>query len=154
MSFLLTVGGALLALFVLSYIRGGRFGTVVLAFGVGYLLAQTWTEVLISHFMISLPGLPTKDILYSAIVVAPGLLALLFSPKQSSFIPRIAQAFIVALLGITLLLPVLALGGSPVSELYNAVSQNRDGVIAAILCLGLADIVLSRSEKASKHNKH
>ncbi len=154
MSFFLTAGGALLGLFLLSYFRAGRFGATVLAFSAGYLLALMWADGLKTYESIYLPGVSMRDVSFALLVVVPGLLAMLFSPKQKSLLPRIVQAFAIAVFGVALLLPVLALGGGHVGELYELIEDNRNSVITALLLLGLLDMVLSRSEKAPKHNKH
>lgn len=154
MNFLLTVGGALAVLFVLSYIRAGRLGSTILALGTGYLLAIMWADTLVAYESIYLPGVSMRDASYVLLIVSPGLLAMLFAPKQKSLLPRIVQAFAVAVLGVALLLPVLALGGGHVSELYKLIENNRNIVITGLLLLGLLDMVLSRSEKTPKHGKH
>lgn len=154
MSFLLTAGGALLVLFLLAFLRAGRFGTTILAFGVGYLLATIWTDALASYGNFSMPGVSSKDITYAMLVVTPGILALIFSPKQKSLLPGLLQAFAVAVLGVALLAPILGVGGGQISEFYTLIEQNRDILVTVLLLLGLLDMVFSRSEKAPKHKEH
>ena len=154
MNFLLTAGGALLVLFIISYLRAGRFGATILAFGVGYLLAAMWTDAIVAYGSFSVLGVPWRDVVYAALIVTPGLLAMLFSPKQKSLLPRIVQAFLIAVFGVALLLPVLGLGGGHIGEFYNIIEQNQDAIVTLLLLLGLFDMVLSRSEKAPKSSKH
>lgn len=154
MSFLLTAGGALLVLFIIAYLRAGRFGSTVLALGVGYLLALMWADSLATYESVYLPGVPMRDVSYSLLIAVPGLLAMLFSSKQKSLLPRIVQAFAIAVLGVALLLPVLALGGGHVSEIYRFIELNREIIISGLLALGLLDMVFSRSPKPPKHKGH
>lgn len=154
MSFFLTAGGALLGFFLFSYFRAGRFGATVLAFGVGYLLATMWAESLKTYESIYLPGVSLRDSSFALLVVIPGLLAMLCSPKQKSLLPKIVQAFMIAVFGVALLLPILGTGGGHVSELYKVMEQNRDLIISGIVVIGLFDMVLSRSEKPAKHKEH
>lgn len=154
MSFLLTAGGALLVLFVISYLRAGRFGATILAFGVGYLLAAMWTDTIVAFKSVPVPGVPWRDVVYALLIVTPGILALLFSPKQKSLLPRIVQAFLIAVFAVALLLPILGLGGGHIGEFYTILEKNRDVVVTLLLLLGLFDMVISRSEHAPKSAKH
>jgi hypothetical protein len=154
MNFLLTAGGALLVLFIISYLRAGRFGFTILALGVGYLLALMWADILSVYGGVSIPSVSWRDAVYSLVIITPGLLAMLFSSKQKSLLPRIVQAFLVAVLGVALLLPVLGLGGGFISNLYDLVAKNRNLIITSLLLLGIFDMVFSRSEKAPKHKEH
>ncbi len=153
MSFLLTAGGALLVLFLLAYLRAGRFGSTVLSFGVGYLLALMWADKGVYEDVV-LSALSPTDTVYLVLIIVPGILAMFFSSKQKSLLPRIVQAFAIAVLGVAMLLPVLGLGGGHISDLYGMVEQNREMIISGLLALGLVDMVLSRSEKSSKHKGH
>lgn len=152
MSGLFIVAAPALLLFLVSYLRSGRFGATVLALGVGYLLAMMWTDVLAAYGDVSLPHLAWRDIVYSLLVLSPGVLALLFSHKQKSLIPRSLAAVAIAVLGIMLLLPIFApwMVGQ---ELYATLEQYQGVIITALLLLGLLDMVFSRLPKASKGAK-
>src|SRR5690606_15624805 len=126
MSFLIAAGAIAAAVFVFSYIRSGRFGATIVAIGIGYLLAMMWTEILVSYSTISLPYVTRYDTIYSALILMAGILALLFSPRQKSILPKIIAALLVASLSVVLLLPVLE-PWSKESALYEAI-YNYQGV--------------------------
>jgi len=151
MNFILAAGGLAFLLFIFSYIRQGRFGTTVLALSAGYLLATMWGDKLMVYDFISLPFMSWRDGVYLVLVLLPGVLALLFSPKQSGPIPRILGAVFIATLGVALLLPLFA-SESPAQDVYGAMQQYRETIIAALIALGLLDMVFSRSTKAAKHH--
>lgn len=152
MNFLIFAGVVALTLFVLSYLRTGRFGYTVLAFGAGYLLANLWSSTLASYMNVTVTPLSSRDIVYGLMILLPGITALLLGHKLGSALPRIVQALILAALGVALLLPILGIGSSGY-QLYALVKQYRDIIISVILVIGLADMVVSRSSKMPKRHK-
>ncbi len=174
MSFLLTAGGALLVLFLLAYLRAGRFGSTVLSFGVGYLLALMWADKGVYEDVV-LSALSPTDTVYLVLIIVPGILAMFFSSKQKSLLPRIVQAFAIAVLGVAMLLPVsgetgavyalttasrtpLALGNAPQMATVAAVESrptaaDYSGTLAWVLTvlagIGLAVLVVMEVRQRS-----
>ncbi len=153
MSFMLVAGGIVLGMFLLAYLRSGRFGMTVLALGAGYLLALLWVDTLAAHTMVQLSFLAWRDAVYMILVLLPGLLALFFSHKQKSLLPRIVAALAIAVLSMVLLLPLF----SPESEsqtVYAMIERYREVIMSGLLALGLLDMVFARLPKTPKHDKH
>jgi hypothetical protein len=153
MSFMFVGGGIALTVLLLAYFRPGRFGTTVLALGTGYLLTLIWIDTLAMYEFIRPSFLSWRDAAMIALVTFPGLLALLFSNKQKSLLPRIVAAPAVALLVITLLLP-LFIADAESQIMYRMIEDYRELIISGLLVLGLLDMVFARLPKATKHDKH
>lgn len=152
MNFLIIGGGVLIALFCIAYIRAGRFGTAVLAMSAGYLLAMMWTDILLPYVPITLPYLNRYDTAYTLLIVVPGIVALLFSPKQKSILPKIIAALALAVFGVILLLPIFE-PWSRDSALYARLQDSQGVIITALVLLGLLDAVFARFPKPSKPPK-
>lgn len=152
MSFTLVAGSVALVLFLVSYIRSGRFGSAILALGAGYLLAMMWTEILLPYTTVSLPYLTRHDTVYGVLILLPGILALLLSPKQKSVLPKIIAALAVAGFSVALLLPIFE-PWSNGSATYAAMQDYQGVIITGLLVLGLLDVLFARLPKPSKHGK-
>jgi hypothetical protein len=152
MNFLILGGGVLAVLFLVAYIRAGRFGATVLALGVGYLLALMWTDILLPYAPAALPYMSRYDTVYAFLIVVPGIVTLLFSPKHKSVFPKIITAFAVAALGVVLLLPVFE-SASQGSTLYTRLQDSQGVIITGLLLLGLLDVAFARFPKPSKPSK-
>lgn len=152
MTFLLAIGAVAAVLLVLSYIRPGRFGATMLALGAGYLLAMMWTDILLSYVTVSLPYMTRYDSIYSALIIVPGVLALLCSPRQKSVLPRVVAALAIAGFGVVLLLPVFE-RWSEGSVTYTMLHDYQGVIITALLVLGLLDILFARLPKTPKRSK-
>lgn len=152
-SFLFVAGAFGALLFLLAYVRSGRFGTTVLAFGVGYLLSLMWTDILAAHQLVSQPFLSWRDTVYVVLILVPAVLALLFSHKQKSLVPRFVASLAIAALGVVMLLPVFSVWSAG-DTLYATIEDNQGLFMTALLLLGLFDMVFSRLPKASRHKEH
>lgn len=153
MSFMIVGGGIALAFFVLSYFRAGRFGAAALAVGAGYLLTLLWGEVIAAYNLVGLPFLTWRELVYFGMILLPGLLAILFSHKQKSVLPRMIAAIAATLLVIAALLPLL--NSEPQTQIiYSLLDQNREVIIGAVLTLGIVDVAFARLPKPPKPSKH
>lgn len=160
MSFLVAIGGLAAAIFVLSYMRAGRFGPVVLSIGAGYILAELWTDKLVTIYTqlnadFSLLAWPTAT--YAGLMLLPGLLALVLSQKRQGFLPRIIAGLAVSLLVVVMLLPSMDSSfvvEAPLRVAYDTLLRYRDIIITLVLVLGVLDIAFGRLPKVGKHHKH
>lgn len=152
MTFLTIVGAVMAVLFLLSYIRSGRFGATILALGAGYLLAMMWTDILLPHVTMSLPYLTRYDTVNSFLILLPGILAILLSPQQKSILPKMIASLAVAGFGVVLLLPVFE-PWSKGSAVYATISDYQGVIITILLILGLFDILFARLPKSSRRSK-
>lgn len=150
MSFLMTAGGVALVLFLLAYIRDGRFGASILAMTAGMFLASLWTDTLVNVSHVTLPGITWHDAVYGGIVLLPGMLLLILAHKQHSIFPRLVAAVGIALFGTAAVLPILGVGAEGY-ELYALIKQYRDLLLTVCIILGLIDIVAARPPKVPKH---
>lgn len=153
MSFMMVGGGIVLSVLLLSYLRAGRFGMTVLALGAGYLLALLWMDRLAMYEFIRPSFLSWRDTVYITLIILPGLLALLFGHSKRSLVPRVIAAPAIALLVITLLLPLFTADGQS-QMVYVVIERNRELIISGMLVLGLLDMIAARLPKATKHDKH
>lgn len=160
MSFLIVAASFAAALFVLSYLRAGRFGPTMLALGAGYLLAEMWAsrlgDWLEAEFGGSFLMISWQGVAYGALVLMPGLLALLFASKQKSVLPRFIASAVVGVFAVVLLLPVLSVATilDANSRLLHMTVQQYQAVAMTIgLVLGLADIFFSRLPKTPRRRK-
>lgn len=160
MSFLIVVASFATALFVLSYLRAGRFGPTMLALGAGYLLAEMWASRLGYWLEVEFGGslfvVSWQDVAYGALVLLPGLLALLFASKQKSVLPRFMASAIIGVFAVVLLLPVLSVATilDANSRLLHMTVQQHQAIAMTIgLVLGLVDILFSRLPKTPRRRK-
>lgn len=153
MNFLIIIGSVAAGLFMLTFIRSGRFGVAALALGVGYLLARMWTDILVSLTSFALPYISTSDTVHAGLILLPGILALLFGHHQNSLVPRPVGALIIATLGVTLLLPIFEPWANG-HEVYRTLENYQGVIITGGLILGLLDIIFGRLPKAPKRSSH
>lgn len=155
---MIVAGSIALLLFTISYIRPGRYGLTVLAMSAGYVLAEFWASTLAGTYrpQADFGFLPWHDAVYSTFVVIPGLLVLLLAHKQQGIVPRIPASLALALLTVTLLLPIFAsnfAAGTQVVSVLAFLQEYRQIIFTVIVVLGLGDVLLSRPSKARKHSK-
>ena len=152
MSFLVVAGGVAVVTFLLLHLRSGRFGAVVLSLGIGYLLSFLWLSDLSSLNLMEVPLLSWQDAVYAGLVLLPGLLALLLSPKKKTVLPKIVAATMVAVLVVALMLPIMRFEGQG-GYIYDSLHSYRDVVITGVLALGLFDTFFARLPKAPRRNR-
>lgn len=152
MSFIFVAGLVAVIAFLLCMVRPGRFGMTVLALGAGYLLATLWTDSLAASQLVQLPFVSWRDAVFMGLILLPGVVALILGPRQKSLVPRIVAALAVALLAVTLILPLFKAGPES-GAVYHFISQYRDVIVSSLLVFGLLDAVFSRLPKAPKPSK-
>lgn len=153
MNDLITLGGIACATLLLSYVRPGRFGVVVLALGVGYITALQWTDALTTLIVLHTPLQAWPVATYAALVLLPGCVALLLARAQRSIVPRVIAACLLAVFVVLLLSPVLLSEAGTPPAVYAGIERYREIGITVLLVLGLADALLSRAPRAVKHSK-
>lgn len=152
MSFYIAVGGVAVVAFLLAYLRAGRFGATALALGIGYLLTFLWIDDLAGLRLVEVPYLSWRDASYAFVVLLPGLLALLFSPKKKSILPKIIASPLIVLLVVTVLLPIIG-AGSQGNFVYDNLNYYRNAIITGVLVLGLFDAFFARLPKAPRRSR-
>jgi hypothetical protein len=151
---MIAVVSVAVTVFVVAYVRPGRSGSAILAFGAGYLLATIWAEKITSYL-----GTPTVQtplqpeiMVYAGVVLIPGIAVLLFGPKQQGLIPRAIGALIASVFALALMHPALmnASGNEPVHDML---MRNKESIITVGVIAGVLDLVASRSNTSHKKNK-
>ena len=149
---MLVAGAVAGTMFLLSYVRAGRFGAMILSLGAGYMLAELWADSLTAGYgAVQLGPLSWSQIIYASTVLGPGVFALLFSHKKKSLVPRIVGAAVAAVFALALLLTMLAAGSD--TQVVAVLREYKEAIITAALVMGLLDTVFARPPKAPKHTK-
>ncbi len=146
--------------FTVAFISSRRFGPLALALAAGSMLADMWSEwlaVIIGGFGVVVPGLPHGVIATLIIILAPLTLLLFGGPRYHGKYERIMSALLIALLTAALLVRPLGrymvLDGDAL-KIYQLLYQWWQIVVTAGLLLGLIDIFLLHSARASHGKKH
>ena len=152
MSFLMVGGMVALGVFFLSFVRSGRFGSTILAFGAGYLLATLWTDALAGNQLVEVPYVSWRDAVFMGFIFVPGVLTLLFGHKKKSALPRVVAALAIALFVVSLTLPLFD-AAPPSHVVYGSIEQYREVIISALLVIGIFDVAFARPLKVQKPSK-
>lgn len=141
----------LLALFILVYLTGRRFGVLGLALCAGSLLSASWTDALtplVQKHGVTLLSPPLTSVIAGALILLPPLLLLFSGPRYAGSLLRLGGAICFALLALTFLLGPLATA-LPSDHLgagsYEVLQRFRNLIIVIGIGLALLDILLMRS---------
>lgn len=160
MSFMLAAGSIGLVIFLLSYIRSGRFGIAALALGTGYILANFWAghaaDAYGEDLSAVLGAYSWHEVLYLVIALLPVLFVLMLSRSRGSLLPRTIGSLALVVLAVTITLPVLSITGIMDDQsrtLYSFMESKSNAVVAVILIAGLLDVTLAKSSNPLKSSK-
>lgn len=160
MSFMVAAGAIGIVVFLLSYIRPGRFGVATLALGAGYILADLWAGYIADTYGEDLSAVlgaySWHEVLYLVIALFPALFILVLSRPQGSLLPRTVGSLALVVLATTVVLPVLSITGVMDDQsrtLYSFVESRRNAIVAIILIVGLLDVTLAKPSHPLKPSK-
>ena len=159
MSVVVLFGVIIVAIFLLAFVSGRRFGPLVLALAAGAMLAGFWSEwlaVLIGGLGVGVPGLPSGVLATIIITIAPLCLLLLGGPKYQKKYERALAAVMVALVTAALLVKpfgqFMTLDGDALM-IYKVLHEWWQVVVTSGLLAGLVDIFMLHTVKAPLNKK-
>ena len=145
--------------FLITFISGRRFGPLALSLAAGSMLAEIWAEwltIIVSGLGFEVPGLPYGVISTIIILIGPLCVLLLSGPKYFTKIERLGSALLISVLAAAFLVrpmgQYMTLNGEALA-IYTVLVEWWRYVVTAGLILGLIDLFLLHSVKASKSKK-
>lgn len=149
---LLIVVGTFIALFLLAFITGRRFGALGLALAAGVLLAQFAAPLAaepLSQFDQYFGDFTSLQVSQMLLTIVPSLILLVAGPKYHNKLGRLIGSLLYAAMAALLLLPYLVINNDVVAK----IADFQGGFIALGIVLAIVDMMFTHTKKITPPSK-
>lgn len=154
------LAGISIALGLVTFVTGRRFGALSLALAAGALLSSLWEDrlaAIVAEIPVTLAGISASELASIILVVAPAILLLLGGPSYATARGKLLGAVLFTVFTLVLVAEPLRhvlLSDATGKVLYETIVAYRPLIVTAGLAIGLFDMMTTRSGAASHKAKH